>query len=128
MSKLRISLLDITVGVCRLSPQEDIPSWARQGKLFSITNTREELSVLCEEKFIPAGLICERDWKVLKVEGPLDFTLIGILSRLSGLLAEAGISIFALSTYDTDYILVKNKDIDRAVETLRNNDYEIIEG
>ncbi len=126
MNRLKISLLQLTVGVCRLAPTENIPSWARQGQLFSITNTGEELSILCEERFIPEGIICERDWRVLKIEGPLDFSLIGILSKISSHLTEAGISIFALSTYDTDYILVKNKDIDKAVETLRSKDYEII--
>jgi len=126
MSKLKISVLDITVGVCRLSPTEDIPHWACQGELFSITNTGEELSILCEEKFIPKGVICERDWKVLKVEGPLDFSLIGILSRISSLLEDTGISLFALSTYDTDYILVKNKDIDSAVDALKNKEYDIV--
>lgn len=125
MSRLKISLLKPTVGVCRLAPTEHIPSWASEGQFFSITKTGEELSILCEESFIPEGIICERNWRVLKVEGPLDFSLIGILSRISSLLAEAGISIFALSTYDTDYILVKDKDIDRAVEVLRN-DYDII--
>jgi hypothetical protein len=78
------------------------------------------------ESNIPVGLKLESDWRVLKVLGPLDFSLIGILSKISGILAQQAISIFAVSTYDTDYILIKNDKVECAVEALRGEGYEVI--
>jgi hypothetical protein len=125
MGKLKMTILKEGLGVCRLSPKDDIPSWGLSGKFFSITRTGEELSVVCEEQYIPEGINCECGWRALKVEGPLEFSLTGILAKISGVLAEAGVSIFAVSTYDTDYILVKNKDLDKAVQSLINKEYVI---
>lgn len=79
------------------------------------------------EEVIPQGLICEKDWQIFKVLGPLDFSLVGILASISKTLADCGVSIFAISTYDTDYILVKEKDIDHAVESLETARVAIIE-
>ncbi|MFY9177249.1 MAG: ACT domain-containing protein [Caldicoprobacterales bacterium] len=76
---------------------------------------------------IPSHIKCEKDWRILKIEGPLDFSLIGILASISTVLAQKGISIFAISTYDTDYILVKNKDISSAIVALTDEGYEIID-
>jgi hypothetical protein len=126
MSILKMSLLEVALGVCRLTASEDIPSWSIKGKFFSVTKTSDELSVVCEEQNIPQEIVCERGWRALKVEGPLDFSLVGILSKISSVLAGVGVSIFAISTYDTDYILVKDKDIDTAVEALIKNEYEVV--
>lgn len=106
---------------------ELIPEWAQKGEFFSITRTPDELSAVCSQDNIPGNIKCERDWRILKVEGTLDFSLIGILASISTILAQKGISIFAVSTYDTDYILVKNKDIDNAVEALIKEKYEVID-
>ncbi|MFY9425372.1 MAG: ACT domain-containing protein [Caldicoprobacterales bacterium] len=76
---------------------------------------------------IPSHIKCEKDWRILKIEGPLDFSLIGRLASISTVLAQKGISIFAISTYDTDYILVKNKDISSAIVALTDEGYEIID-
>lgn len=126
MSKLKMSLLDINLGVCRLASNDAVPAWGTKSQFFSVTKTEEELSIVCEEQYIPEGVNCEGSWRALKVEGPLDFSLVGILSKISSALAAVKVSIFAISTYDTDYILVKSKDIDKAVEALRNNDYDIL--
>jgi uncharacterized protein len=123
---LKMTLLPDKYGVCRLNKEDNIPSWAYEGEFFSLTKTTDELSVLCLESNIPAGLKLEGDWRVLKVLGPLDFSLIGILSKISGILAQQDISIFAVSTYDTDYILVKNNKVENAVEVLEREGYEII--
>jgi len=77
-------------------------------------------------KIIFDNIKCEKDWRILRVEGPLDFSLIGILSSISTTLANKGISIFAISTYDTDYILVKDKKVDMAIDALSAEKYEII--
>ncbi len=88
----------------------------------SLTKTRDELSLVCESSKTPTdALVCEPGWRALKVEGPLDFSLVGILSRIAGALAKAGISIFVISTYDTDYILVKADRLDAAVGALRKS-------
>lgn len=123
---LSMKLLEESYGVCRLDKNEPIPEWANNSDFSSITRTPEELSIVCFQNNIPDNIKCERDWKILKIEGQLDFSLIGILASISTILAQKGISIFAISTYDTDYILVKNKDIDKAIESLINERYEVI--
>jgi len=126
--RLTMKLLKGKFGVCRLSKDELIPEWAQNSYFYSITQTVDELSVVCFQENIPSDITtCEKDWRILKVEGTLDFSLIGILSSISTILAQKGISIFAISTYDTDYILVKNKDIDSAIDALSSNKYKIIE-
>lgn len=123
---LTMKLLKEKFGVCRLNKDDLIPAWAENSNFYSITKTSEELSIVCSQEVIPGGISCEKDWRMLKVEGPLDFSLIGILSSISTILARAGISIFAISTYDTDYILVPDKEIDNAINVLSNEKYEII--
>ena len=123
---LTMKLLKEEYGVCRLDNAEEIPEWAKNSDFFSITKTGEELSIVCAEESIPSGIKCERHWKILKIQGPLDFSLVGILASISSILAQNKISIFAISTYDTDYILVKNKDIENAIACLANERYEIL--
>lgn len=121
-----MNLLKEIYGVCKLMKEAPIPGWARKGDFSSITKTREELSIVCLQKNIPIEIKCEKNWRILKVEGPLDFSLIGILASISTALAEKSISIFAVSTYDTDYILVKEIDLEKAVACLTEKGYEII--
>lgn len=123
---LTMKLLKEKYGVCRLGKTQLIPEWAQNSDFFSITRTSDELSIVCIEESIPDNVKCEKDWRILKVQGPLDFSLIGILASISTVLAQKGISIFAISTYDTDYILVKNKDIDNAIKSLIKERYEVI--
>lgn len=123
MHALIISVLPFSLSVCRLEADCSIPGWASAGPFFAITRTSEELSVVCEAAMVPEGIRSESGWCALKVEGPLDFALTGILARLSGVLAEAEISIFALSTFDTDYILVREARLDAAVAALREAGY-----
>lgn len=123
---LTLKLLKEKYGVCRLDKTELIPQWIKDNDFYSITKTADELSIVCVQDNIPNDIRCEKDWRVLKVEGPLDFSLIGILSSISTILAQNGVSIFAISTYDTDYILVKNKDIDNAIKALTKGKYEIV--
>ncbi|NMF06829.1 ACT domain-containing protein [Clostridium beijerinckii] len=123
---LTIRLLEEKYGVCRLNNNESIPGWIKNSDFLSITKTFDELSIVCLEKDIPNEVKCEKEWRILKVEGQLDFSLVGILSSISTILAKSGISIFAISTYDTDYILVKEKDVDNAMKALIKNKYEVI--
>ncbi len=117
---MNLSVLKDIYGVCRLKPDEAVPAWAMTGEFYTVSKTFEELSIICEASLIPDGIQVELGWMVMKVEGPLDFALIGILAALSGTLADRGVSIFAVSTFDTDYLLVKEKDYKNAVEALRD--------
>jgi len=115
---LALSLLAERLAVCRLEPGAPLPAWAG-GALTAFTRTPDELSVVCAEAGVPAGVQMEGGWRALKVAGPLDFGLTGILAALAGPLAAAGVSIFAISTYDTDYVLIKETALERAVAVLR---------
>lgn len=123
---LTMKLLDEKYGVCRLDAIEDTPDWAVKGEFYSITKTSDELSIVCCEENIPSGIEFEKDWRILKVLGPLDFSLIGILSSISGVLAKQSISVFVISTFDTDYILIKEKDLDKSIDSLLEEGYNIV--
>ena len=118
VKKLTLSVLPQRLAVCRLDPGEAIPGWLSQHNFWSVTRTDEELSVVLPEESVRAGWKAEKGWRCFKVHGPLDFSLAGVLASLSAPLAEAGIGIFAISTYDTDYILVLDKDLDKAKNVL----------
>jgi hypothetical protein len=95
------------------------------GNFFSITRTADELSVVCPQAVVPEGVECERGWRCLRVAGTVPFSAVGVLAALSAPMADAGISVFALSTFDTDYLLVKAEDLERAVDTLRRRGHSI---
>jgi len=118
------SVLPDVLAVCRLDASAPIPGWVR-GDFVSITRTRDELSIVCAQANVPADVRCERDWRALKVEGQLDFALTGILVSIATPLANAGISIFAISTFDTDYVLVKADVLDKAIQVLQKAGHQI---
>ncbi len=122
--KKRLLLGSETFSICRLERNAPIPEWALTGGFSSITRTVEELSVVCPQNRVPPGVQKQDGWKAVQVEGPLDFSLIGVLASLTVPLAKEGISIFAISTYDTDYLLVKEKELERAIQALQGEGYE----
>lgn len=127
---LTLKLLKERYGVVRLENGDHISKWVFAGEFYSITKTEDELSIVCLEKNIPLNIKnrkCETGWRILKIEGPLDFSLVGILAKISNLMANNCISIFAISTYDTDYILIKEDNIKKAIDVLMANRYRIIE-
>jgi len=121
----RLTLLNGRFAICRLDAGSDVPRWAVGGAFSSVTRTDDELSIVCEEARLPSGLAAERGWRCLRVAGPLAFSEIGVLSSLTGALAEAQVSVFAISTYDTDYLLVREADADPAVVALRSAGHEV---
>jgi hypothetical protein len=125
IKSLEIQALSETFAVCRLDPKDEIPDWVLQGAFFSITRTADELSIVCRETDVPTNVKCESGWRGLKVRGPLDFSLTGILASLATPLAEAGVSIFAVSTFDTDYVLVKEINFTRAVNILSSAGHKV---
>ena len=122
---LRLFVREERLAVCRLSPDQKIPSWATGAEFFSLTRTPDELSLVCPESFVPAGTVSERGWRALGIVGPLDFSLVGVLATKTEPLAGAGVSIFAISTYDTDYVLVREDALERAILTLRRAGHEV---
>ncbi len=117
---LSLSLQKEVLAICKLSPDASVPDWAwSPGTFHTISRTPEELSIVCLDSAVPSGVKNkESGWRILKVDGPLDFSLTGILASIAGPLANAGISIFAISTYDTDYVMVKNEKAEEAIRVL----------
>jgi hypothetical protein len=102
-----------------------MPDWALTGGFLSVTRTPDELSIVCPQANVPPQIQCDRDWRCLKVEGPLDLSLIGIFASLTVPLARAGIGIFAVSTYDTDYVLVKEQRLEEVVLVLSQEGHHV---
>ncbi|MFC2008731.1 ACT domain-containing protein [Chloroflexota bacterium] len=123
-----LELLPGIYAVCWLDKNAPVPDWGTHGLLSSITRTAAGLSVVCPDAQVAAGVKKESGWKVLMVEGSLDFSLTGVLASLTSPLAREGISIFALSTYETDYLLVKQDQLDKAIHVLEAEGYDIGEG
>ena len=120
---MELEVLDAELSVCKLNTktEPDLP-----GGLYFLARTDEELSLVCETERVPAAALARDDgWRAFRIRGTLDFSLIGILSRLSAVLAEQGIGIFAVSTYNTDYILVKRENLHRALAALEQAGYVI---
>jgi hypothetical protein len=123
--KKKLLLWSETLTICRLERNAPIPEWAMTGWFSSITRTTEELSVVCAQDQVPPGIQKQEGWKALQVEGPLDFSLTGVLASLTEPLAKEGISVFAVSTYDTDYLLVKQEQLEGAIQALLKEGYEV---
>jgi uncharacterized protein len=120
MRSLTLVLQDDQIAVCRLTPAAELPKWALGDGFCSITRTSDELSIVCKDDGrIPPEVQCERGWRLLRVAGTQAFTLTGVLSSVLQPLAEAEISIFAVSTFDTDYLMVKAEALSQAIEELR---------
>ena len=117
---MRLTLDPQLYAVCRLPVSSDIPDWAVKGSFFSINKTLDELSIVCDQQDVPLGIQSEQGWNMFKVQGPLDFTLTGILASIANPLAQAQVSIFAISTFDTDYVMIKASHLKVAVECLKS--------
>ena len=111
--------------VVRLEPSSDIPVWAEDSQFLSVTRTRNELSVVCEERLIPPGIKAEPGWRCLELAGPIPFDQTGVAAAFLDPLARAEVGVFVVSTYDTDYLLVKEAQLETAIEALRGSGYEV---
>lgn len=103
-----------TLTICRLAPGAELPAWAMAGPFWSITRTPEELSIVVEKECVPAGIRAESAWRALKITGPIPLSAVGILASVAEPLARAGINLFAISTFDTDYVLVAAERLEDA--------------
>ncbi len=125
--KLRFIILKDKYAIHRFDSCSDIPMWIKDSDFYSVTKTKDELSIVCKQlDSITEAAEINKDWRILKLQGPLDFSLVGIIAEIAGILKESNITIFTISTFETDYILVKNKNLDRAIDSLKANGHEII--
>lgn len=115
---LTLSLLTPDYAVCQLPPDQPLPAWALAGEFWSVTRGVGELSVVCAASQVPDGVPAQAGWAALRLHGPFDFALTGILASVLNPLRDAGVGIFALSTYDTDYVLVPRARLAEAVAAL----------
>ncbi len=119
MLPLNLSLIPGRYAVCRLPHGAPRPESSKAGAgFYSITQTDDEISVVCTENAAPQAAKIERGWRILKIEGPFEFSAVGILASALRPLAGAGVSVFAISTFDTDYVLVKEEDLEAAIRAL----------
>ncbi len=116
--KFSLSILPEKLGICHFAEKGSIPAWAQDISFCSITRTKTELSIVCPQDEIPGGVLAEKDWRAFKLESDLGLESVGVIASLSKPLAEAGISIFNVSTYETNYILVEDKNLAKAIEVL----------
>jgi hypothetical protein len=123
---LPLELLADTLAVCRLPADAPVPLWAAgPSRFLTVSRTSEELSITAVQASVPPELRCERDYRAFRVKGPLPLNLIGVLAAIADPLAAAGLSIFAISTFDTDYVLVKARDLEQAVTALERAGHRV---
>jgi uncharacterized protein len=128
---LRLTVLAGELAVVRLPPDAHVPQWAfsaAPGMLWSLTRTDDEVSIVRGIDAVPSDARAERGWRALRIAGPIDFALTGVLASVLAPLADAGVSIFAISTYDTDYVLVRGHALDAAVGALRRAGHHVEAG
>ena len=122
---MELEILPYELTVCQV---RDLSCIDLNNAFYFLGRTDREISLVCPTEDAPAATVAREDgWRGFRIRGTLDFSLVGILSRLSGALAECGIGIFAVSTYDTDYILVKKEDLDLSLDVLAAKGYNIIQ-
>ena len=120
---MELKIINESFVVCKV---EDLSKVNLQDEFCFIGKTDEELSVVCSSESVPENATdCDKGWKAFRIQGVLDFSLIGILSKISGILADNKIGIFAVSTYNTDYILTKEENFEKAIDVLAQNGYDI---
>jgi uncharacterized protein len=124
--KLKYRILPEPLAVCQLPAGTRVPEWALRGGFFSVAETEDEVSIVCEELQVADGLRAEKGWLGLKLEGPFPFTMTGILTSFLQPLAEACIPVFVVSTFNTDYVLIKREHLERALKALGEAGHERI--
>ena len=115
---MKLHTLDELYAIVRLDPDAELPDWLRGGHFWSATRSDSELSIVCCEEDVPTDASAERGWCALELAGPLDFSLTGVVAALVTPLAEAEVPIFVISTFETDYLFVRERDLERSVNAL----------
>jgi hypothetical protein len=125
--RFQLSVLPGSFAIVRLTADAPLPPWATARDFFSVTRTSEELSVVCPANQVPAGVKVETEWRALKVQGPFALSEIGVLAALTASLAAARVSLFAISTFDTDYLLVGEEKLDAAIAALKAAGHKVVD-
>jgi uncharacterized protein len=125
---VKLTTLDELYAIVRLDPDTPMPEWAVRGHFWSVTRSDSELSIVCRQDDVPVAASAERGWVAFELAGPLDFTLTGVVASLCSPLADARVPIFVLSTFETDYLLVREPDLHRSIEALREAGHEVMDG
>jgi len=125
--RFQLTILPGSFAIVRLAADAPLPSWASAGDFFSVTRTSDELSVVCLATQVPSSLTAETGWRALKVQGPFALSEIGVLAALAAALAHAKLSLFAISTFATDYLLVSDKSLNAAVAALRAAGHSVVD-
>ena len=125
---MNLMILDGIYAIYKYKVETPLPRWIRSSDLYSITKTRDELSVVAiQNDRMLKDVFINRDWRIIKIEGPLDFSLVGIIADISAVFKKRQISIFTLSTYDTDYVLVKQNDLNAGIQALKESGYNVLQ-
>jgi len=123
---LNLIVLAKKYSICKFMKDSVLPDWIYSSDFYSITKTKDELSVVTyQTDSLSEKINVSKDWRILEVAGSLDFSLIGIIAEISNILKGEKISIFTISTYDTDYFLVKKRDLNNAINALRDRGHKI---
>ncbi|HET8528398.1 MAG TPA: ACT domain-containing protein [Gaiellaceae bacterium] len=122
---MQLYVLDDLYAIVRLEPDAELPDWLRGGALWSATRTDNELSLVCRAEDVPRDASAERGFVAFEVAGPLDFSLTGVLSSLVTPLADEEIPLFVMSTFESDYLLVREHDLHRSVEALTSAGHSV---
>ena len=126
--QLKFRRLPSQYAIVRFEPKSAVPAWAVQGQFVSISRTQDELSVVCPAEQLPADVNSPLRWICLKLEGPFPFSQTGVLLSFIEPLSDSGVPIFAVSTFDTDYVLIQKEFAETAIDTLRGAGHELIRG
>ena len=128
MKALDLTLETWALAVCRLEPAAEVPAWAASGAFHAVVRTPRELSIVCDEAAVPAGVRAEKGWRCFSLVGPIPFETTGVLASLADPLAVAGIGIFVVSTFDTDYLLVADRNAGAARRALEAAGHRVVSG
>jgi hypothetical protein len=123
--RFHLTVLNGSFAIVRLPPDSPLPPWATDGDFFSATRTSDELSIVCAAGRVPGGVVLEGGWRVLQVNGVFALSEVGVLAALSASLAAAEVSLFVISTFDTDYLLVNEKQLAGAVAALQSAGHRV---
>lgn len=123
---MNLIILPGKYSIYRFHNDSVVPDWIDKSGFYSVTRTSDELSVVAlQNELISGEVLCNRDWRIIKIEGPLDFSLVGIIAEIATIVSKKKIPIFTISTYDTDYVLVKENDLDKAVGAFEEDGYDV---
>ena len=125
--KSTLTWLPARFAIARLEPGAAVPPWAWEGEFASVSRSADELSIVCDETAIPEGIQAEGGWRALKIAGPMDLSIVGVLASVAAPLSSAGVSLFAVSTFETDYILIRERAMHRAETALRGAGHRIVD-